>query len=48
MSGGDWQLILTSGHWDCLLPSPGWSIDDRGALVCACGAVIREPEGAAA
>ncbi len=44
MSEADWQRILKSGHWDCL----GWSIDDRGALVCACGTVLREPEGAAA
>ena len=44
MSDLDWQVILDSGHWDCL----GWSIDDRGALVCACKAIIREPEKAAA
>ncbi len=44
MSDLDWQVILVSGHWDCL----GWSIDGSGALVCACSAVIREPEGAKA
>jgi hypothetical protein len=41
MSDLDWQTILDSGHWNCL----GWTRDSRdGALVCACGAVIREPE----
>lgn len=45
MSDTDWQLIVLSGHWDCL----GWSRDSRdGVLRCACGAVIREPEGTAA
>lgn len=41
MSEADWQQILKSGHWDCL----GWSIDSSGALVCACGTVLRKPEG---
>jgi hypothetical protein len=34
-----------AGHRDCA----GWTIDGRdGVLVCACGAVLREPGKAAA
>jgi hypothetical protein len=41
----DWQVILTSGHWDC----GGWSRDGRdGLLICACGTRLSEPERAAA
>ena len=43
MSDLDWQVIFESGHWN----HPGWSRDSRdGALVCACGVVLREPEEA--
>lgn len=45
MSDLDWQVILTSGHWDCR----GWSIDSRDeALICACGEILAAPEAATA
>lgn len=40
-----WGLVFDTGHWN----HGGWSIDSRGgALVCACGTVLREPEEATA
>lgn len=34
-----WQTVLESGHWD----HGGWVTDPRdGALVCSCGAVLRD------
>lgn len=45
MSDLDWQIVFESGHWN----HSGWTRDSRdGALVCSCGVVLREPEGAAA
>jgi len=40
-----WQVVLEAGHWNC----GGWTTDGRdGVLMCACGAVLAEPEKAAA
>jgi hypothetical protein len=40
-----WALVADSGHGDCL----GWHYDpETGRLVCACGVVLAEAEGAAA
>ena len=38
-----WQVVFESGHWN----HSGWTRDSRdGALVCSCGTVLREAEGA--